>query len=642
MKKAYFLLLLVIACLANVKAQQPINFSVQADADDWQLYMSSRIMTDLNNNNKVVFITLTAGDEGNGVATFNGSGIPYYVAREKGGVYSAKFACDISVNGAVCTIDSIPGVQTVSINSHSLAKYVYKNTVSYFLRLPDGGADGNGFAATGYKSLKKLKNNTITSIASVDGVNTYNGWTDIVATISAIINTEKGTLLTTWLHTGSTDALFNPNDYSDHIYAATAAKDATVSSLWVGYIDYVNDNSSAFAANLSIAKFQDAAGIFGIADYALTENKYNSKLNTNTIKLLTSDSFKIVRTPVTCASTTGLTAGSVTTGSAVLNWRKITGAVSYQVDIKTNTSSNWTVYNNSVSDTSILVSGLAPSTTYQWRVKTNCSGTGNSSAYSEAQFSTSSCSDIMEYNNSFYYARSITPGQFYNAQISYYGDVDYYQFNNTSSAKNIKITLTNLPGDYDVKLYNQYGLLVGVSQNWGTNEETIVFNTNSLFDIGTYRVYIYGYGYTFNSSSCYSLKAEISNNAFVQPLYALAMRASSEKVETSDGVSINNTTATAETKTAENDKTGTKIEGFVIYPMPASENAMLAFESASQARAQVVITNMLGVQVQKQIVQISQGHNRVNLNVVKLVKGMYTVSIKLNDSISTQRLIINR
>jgi hypothetical protein len=39
-------------------AQQPVSFSVQADADDWQLFMSSRLMQDFNSGNKVVFIML--------------------------------------------------------------------------------------------------------------------------------------------------------------------------------------------------------------------------------------------------------------------------------------------------------------------------------------------------------------------------------------------------------------------------------------------------------------------------------------------------------------------------------------------------------------------------------------------------------
>jgi Fibronectin type III domain len=633
MKKLYIFFLLVTGFITAM-AQQPVSFSVQADADDWQLYMSNHLMDDFNNNAKVVFITLTAGDEGNGTASFNGSSLSYYRAREKGGVYSAKFACDISVNGAVCTIDSIPGLQTVTVNGHSLVKYVYKNSVSYFLRLPDGGSDGNGFVATGNKSLKKLKAGSITSLTSVDGANTYTGWADLTATLTAIINAEKGTVATTWLNTGSTDAAFNPNDYSDHLFAATAAKDATANLLWIGYIDYVNDNSSNFPVNLTISKFQDAAGIFGVADYALTENKYVTKLTANNIKLLTADSFKIVRSPVTCTAPGSLTAGSVSSGSAVLSWRKVTGAVSYQVDTKI-AGGSWVIYNTSVADSFVTVNGLVPSTTYQWRVKTNCSGSGNSSAYTEAQFTTSNCTDILEYNNSYYYAKSVTPGQNYNAQIAYNGDVDYYQFNNTSNAKNIKITLTNLPGDYDVKLYNQCGLLVGTSQNWGTSSETIIFNTGSFFDVGTYRINIYGYAGAYSSTSCYSFKAEISSTAFVQPVASLTMRSGEEKPETVDLLS-------ADERKLESSNTTAKVNALTVYPIPVYSEATMAFEGTSEGKGLLTILDTHGCEVIKKTITVRQGHNIFNVNMINLASGVYTASLRYGTSVITKQIIISR
>ena len=39
-----------------------VSYSIQAHQDDWQLFMGSKIMADLNvSGRKVVFITLTAG-----------------------------------------------------------------------------------------------------------------------------------------------------------------------------------------------------------------------------------------------------------------------------------------------------------------------------------------------------------------------------------------------------------------------------------------------------------------------------------------------------------------------------------------------------------------------------------------------------
>jgi hypothetical protein len=300
MKKIY-ITLLMLAGLFTAQAQQPIGFSVQADADDWQLYMSSKIMQDMNAGAKMVFITITAGDEGKGNTIFNGSTMPYYKARELGSVYSAKFATDIT---SVFRGLALPPAQETSvINGHTIAKYIYRNTVSYFLRLPDGGVNGDGYTGTGFKSLKKLKNGTIASLTSVDGANTYNGWNDLNATILAIINAEKSTTNYGWLHTGSLDITYNPNDNSDHIYSSIAAHEATETSNRIGYIDYVNDYSSNLAANLSTSKFQDATGVFAMSVLALNQNKYISKFSTANIALLPMEYYTIVRVPCDQIST---------------------------------------------------------------------------------------------------------------------------------------------------------------------------------------------------------------------------------------------------------------------------------------------------------------------------------------------------
>ena len=187
--KKIFILIIILAGLTRLQAQT-VSFYVQADADDWQLFMSNQAVTDLQSGGKTVFITLTAGDEGNNTAAFNGSAVPYYLARENGAVFAAKFGWDMLQTTVNTT--AVPVIQTVTINTHSLKKYVYGNTVTYFLRLPDGNTNGNGFLATANKSLKKLKAGTIPSIAAIDGTTTYTSWGDLTLTIATIINTERG------------------------------------------------------------------------------------------------------------------------------------------------------------------------------------------------------------------------------------------------------------------------------------------------------------------------------------------------------------------------------------------------------------------------------------------------------------------
>jgi hypothetical protein len=95
-----------------------------------------------------------------------------------------------------------------------------------------------------------------------------------------------------------------------------------------------------------------------------------------------------ITTGAGCGSPAGLNASSITTSSATLSWSAVSGVLSYDVDYKLNTSGTWTNAATGTTSTSVNLSGLSQSSLYDWRVRTNCSG--SSSAYTQAQFTTSS------------------------------------------------------------------------------------------------------------------------------------------------------------------------------------------------------------------------------------------------------------
>src|SRR4029077_2357948 len=117
------------------------------------------------------------------------------------------------------------------------------------------------------------------------------------------------------------------------------------------------------------------------------------------------------------------------------------------------------------------------------------------------------CTDAYETNNTLATAKAMPVNTAINALIGTTSDKDYFSFANTSAAKNIRLTLTNLPFDYDLKLYNPSGTQVGSSANGSTTSETITYNTST---VGTYKAYVFGYGGAYSATKCYSLKAEIS------------------------------------------------------------------------------------------------------------------------------------
>lgn len=292
-KRLLFIVIVLSFTRFNVWAQQDVSFSIQAHEDDWQLFMSSKIVADLTASGKVVFITLTAGDAGNGDGAYSG-GNPFYLSREMGSVYSAKFAADITSG---TTPLPVPTATIAAVNGHNITKYIYGNTVSYFLRLPDGDFDGNGFPITGNKSLQKLRQGNITSLTSVENSATYTGWSDLTNTIKQIILNEKGTDNQVWMYTASLDNNANPGDHSDHLYAAHAGQDAVSAMLWVGIAEFVDYASTSMPANLSATDHENAAAIFMLSEWGITEKEYASSFVPNHTAWLPMDYFAVKRNP---------------------------------------------------------------------------------------------------------------------------------------------------------------------------------------------------------------------------------------------------------------------------------------------------------------------------------------------------------
>jgi len=73
------------------------------------------------------------------------------------------------------------------------------------------------------------------------------------------------------------------------------------------------------------------------------------------------------------SSPTGLTVTNLTSTSVKLNWNAVPGVASYEIQYKKNSSSIWNVSANLVG-LSLTLGGLTPSTLYDWKIKTNCSG----------------------------------------------------------------------------------------------------------------------------------------------------------------------------------------------------------------------------------------------------------------------------
>ncbi|RAJ11158.1 GlcNAc-PI de-N-acetylase [Chitinophaga skermanii] len=187
---------------------------VVAHQDDWQLFMSPHVGNDIADENCcTVIIHTTAGDAGYEDA--------YWIAREAAAVASIRFRLSQ-------TPMQHQVLDEIELNGHSITCTTNGDCTSYFMRLPDGNYEGEGFERYNYQSLMKLRTQDISSLKSVDDRNKFTDWQSLVKTLDAIIHVStlqvKGEIV---LHFIDPDISLNPHDHCDHIMTAHLLRDTT-------------------------------------------------------------------------------------------------------------------------------------------------------------------------------------------------------------------------------------------------------------------------------------------------------------------------------------------------------------------------------------------------------------------------------
>jgi hypothetical protein len=235
-----------------------VSFYFAAHEDDWQLFMNPPAFQDvIDGAAKTVFIHMTAGDAGLGIG-WGGRKQPFYLARENGAETAIRFMADA---------DDIPAERVVEhrvFNRHAIYRIAYRNTVSYFLRVPDGNPHGTGYYDTGFQSLKRLADGVIDELVAVDGSAVYHGWRDLTATLRAIVDFERGRAAAVQFNVAELDARINPDDHSDHLMTARAALDSVSDLACVRRVSYVDYHSAELPENLSAEQRDMASSVFAV------------------------------------------------------------------------------------------------------------------------------------------------------------------------------------------------------------------------------------------------------------------------------------------------------------------------------------------------------------------------------------------
>jgi hypothetical protein len=301
-------------------------------------------------------------------------------------------------------------------------------------------------------------------------------------------------------------------------------------------------------------------------------------------------------TTAPCGTPAGLSAASITSSGATVSWTAVSGATSYAVDYKLNTSSTWTSATASTASTSVVLSGLTASSLYDWRVSATCaSGT---SAFATAQFTTtavSTCPGIYDIstNGTMAGAALIPFNTDVKGLISPANELDYYKFVITTGGT-ATITLSTLPADFDIRLYNSAGTQLAISQNGGTTAETI----SRTYTAGTYYVRVYGFSGANSSTVCYTLRVALG-------------------------------TAAAPELTAQQ-------SGLVkIYPNPVGDVLNVSVLGQISSKASLQISDAEGkVVMTKNIV-----NNPQSIDISQLAKGVYMIKVTNGGSILTSKFV---
>ena len=79
-----------------------------------------------------------------------------------------------------------------------------------------------------------------------------------------------------------------------------------------------------------------------------------------------------------------------------------------------------------------------------------------------------------------------------------------------------------------------------------------------------------------------------------------------------------------------------------LYPNPSSDNFTLEIQADNEGKADIMVFNALGSLQLSKPFTLSKGFQQISIDCNNWAAGLYLVSIKLNDTVKTERLIISK
>ena len=145
---------------------------------------------------------------------------------------------------------------------------------------------------------------------------------------------------------------------------------------------------TTYASSSNTYQWSDANGVIAGANSstytATTSGTYSLTVTTPNGCVATSNG--VVVDIITVTAPVGLFASNIGLTQATMNWTAVTGAHHYDIRMREQGSSSWTIAINNILATSQVKTNLLSSTTYEWEVRSACSNNSSSvSAWSSTQ-----------------------------------------------------------------------------------------------------------------------------------------------------------------------------------------------------------------------------------------------------------------
>jgi len=318
--------------------------------------------------------------------------------------------------------------------------------------------------------------------------------------------------------------------------------------------------------------------------------------------------FTTAAPPLTCGTPISLSSNAISHQEANLSWQTVQDATQYSIEYRETGFNTWTSTLSGAN--TLLLQNLIPQTNYEFRVMATCPY-GNSSPSNEAGFTTLTspapvCNNSFEPNETRLSATPVQKNTLYGSLIQSDADIDYYTFTTTAQQPKFKVTLSNLPADYDLKIYNSNGIQILSSQNARIQNESCIANNTAA--AGTYYIRVSGYNGKYDPVNCYRLLLETGNADFKE---------------------------TEELSEETLDKTSIR-----LFPNPAQNQLTSTWYAAEPTDVFFCIYNALGQPVMRRSQTVLLGTNSLAFDISTLPNGMYLLDLQDGEEHRTEKFYI--